>query len=79
MTVYRATIITNDGSSWSTQNVLAGNLPKALIKANDYCLKYIEDVRALEVKENTPKKDRIAKDFILIVDRMEPICEIDIE
>jgi hypothetical protein len=79
MTVYKATIITNDGTSWSTENVLAGNLLKALIKANDYCIKHVKDVRAEEEKDKVPKKDRLAKDFCLIVDGMEPVCEIDIE
>ena len=79
MTVYKVTIIDNDGIGWSTENVLAGNLPKALIKANDYCTKIIKDTRAKEEKDKTPKEDKLSKSFCLIVDGIEPICEIDIE
>jgi hypothetical protein len=79
MEVYKVTLIDNENTDWSTENVLAEDLDEALMKAKDYCGKLVQDIRIEENKTKAKKSERLSKDFFLIPNEIVHVCSINIE
>jgi len=77
MLIYKVTMGDSEGI-WEFKNRFpAKNISEALSKAQRHAEDLVRRMRADEVKDKTPKKERLPKSFKLTVDSVELLFETD--